>query len=101
METAFDVKDKLLDITGISPENIMLFITQFIDSKFSIQDEQTLYHYGIKEGSVLFLAQRIRGCNPVPIYIKYWMETIEIKICLCHKIQDVKELINNKLGFKP
>ena len=101
METVFDFKDKLLDITGIPLEIIIQFKKPFIDSKFSLHDEQTLYHDGIQEGSVLFLSKRVRGCNPVPIYIKYCMETIEIKIYLCHKIQDVKELINNKLGFKP
>ncbi len=59
-----------------------------------LQDEYTLDHYCIKEGDLLSMFLKTRGCNQVPVYIKYYLAKMEIQFCLfCDDIQHVKELI--------
>jgi hypothetical protein len=44
---------------------------------------------------------KIRGCKPVNIYIKYQNQTKEIKFCLFHNVNVLKDQIHFKLYIKP
>jgi len=66
-----------------------------------LQNERPLDDYFIKDGYTIHCVLKIRGHNYIPIYIRYKDETKEIKICLCYKINDIKDVIFRQLFIKP
>ena len=77
----------------------------FIYNKFEISrildDGKTFEDYFITNEDKLTIAYKIRGCDPIPIKIKYRSTIAEIKTCLCRKIDELKKIIHKKLFFKP
>ena len=97
LDSILNVKYMLKDKLGTSPNQICLLYRGRV-----LEDERTLDSYCIKEGAVLHMVLKVRGCNPVPIYVKYYLAKIEIRVCLfCDDIQKLKELIQNKLDYSP
>ena len=44
---------------------------------------------------------KIRGHDYKTIYIRYQGNTTELKVCLCYRVENLKQRIQQKLGFKP
>ena len=66
-----------------------------------LQNERSLEDYFINDGKTIHCVLKTRGHNYIPIYIRYKDETKEIKICLCYKIYDIKDVIFWQLFIKP
>ena len=94
-DTIESVKLKIQDSLGL-PVRQQLLKTNY--GKI-LEDNRPLQDYAIKDGSTLQLFIRILGCDPKPIFIKHEDKTIEIKVCFCKEIYELKEIIRAELGI--
>ena len=90
------IKSMIQEKEGIPPDQSVLLHAGRI-----LQNERSLDDYYIKDGHTISCVLKQRGHNYIPIYIRYKDETKEIKICLCYKINNIKEVISRELFIKP
>ena len=96
-DTIFEVKCIIQDKIGMPPDQPIL-----IYGNRPLKDHYTLDDLRIKEGAHISMVLRLRGCKPLPIYVKYYLGKFEIQACPnCTNIQQVKELIKKKVDFEP
>ena len=88
-DTIESVKLKIQDSLGL-PVRQQLLKTNY--GKI-LEDNRTLQDYAIKDESKLELIIKLLGYDPKPIFIKHEDKTIEIKVCFCKEIYELKEII--------
>ena len=96
-DTVESVKLKIQDSLGLSVKQ------QLLRSSYGkiLENNRTLMDYNIQDESKLELIIRLLGgCDPKPIFIKNEDKIIEIKVCFCKKINELKDIIWNKIGVK-
>jgi len=88
------LKEKISLKEAIFPVNQTLMFNGRI-----LEDEKWLYDYNITEKNTIYLSIKIRGHEPRPIFIKHSCYMTEIKICFCHKLEQLKEYIQREIDF--
>jgi hypothetical protein len=90
------VKLKIEDKKGFPPDNIIL-----MNKVWKLENEKSLDDYYIEDGDTIKCIPKMRGHDYIPIYIRTEYKITEINICLCYKINNLKEVIFEKLFYKP
>ena len=66
-----------------------------------LENERLLESYNITDGDSISCIIKTRDHSYIPIKIRYKDQTTEISVCLCYKIDYLKEVISRKLFLKP
>ena len=90
------VKEKIQEKEDVSPDNMGL-----VFNGIKLEDERNVSDYHIYNKSTIFMVIKIRGHTYVPIYIRCQRRAIQIEICLCYHIEQVKDKIHQKIGLNP
>ena len=66
-----------------------------------LEDEKKLIDYNINEECTLNMIRKIKCCEEKTIYVESNGGKIELKMCLCRKVHQLKEAIEKIIGLKP
>ena len=95
-DTILNIKSKIQEEKKIPSSQLVL---TFGGKK--LEDEKTLADYNINNESTINMIRHIKCCEEKCIYVESNGNKIELKLCLCRKVLQLKEAIEKIIGLKP